>query len=80
MKADKETRMIDMSIGALIMAVVIILAVLLSGCSATRPYKVTFANGDVEYYNLDYKPKETHKYIQTKDGTYIGVTKIEKVK
>lgn len=80
MKADKETRLIDMSIGAMIMAIVIIVAVLLSSCSATRPYKVTFANGDVEYYELDYKPKATHKYIRTQDGVHIGVTKIERVK
>lgn len=80
MKADKEKILFIMSTGATTTAALITVAVLLSGCSATHPYKVTFANGDVEYYELDYKPKETHKYIQTNDGTYIGVTKIEKVK
>ena len=45
---------------------------------STHLYKVTFENGDVEYY-FDYKPA-THKYIKIQDGVHIGVTKIEKVK
>lgn len=53
------------------------LAILWS-CTCTRPYKVTFRDGSVEYYNLNYKPSQYDKYIQTSDGTYIGVIKIER--
>lgn len=76
----KKYRQIDLLTGASIMVIVLILAFLLTGCTATKAYKVTFRNGDVEYYELNYKPKANDKYIKTDNGTYLGVQSIEKVK
>lgn len=80
MKADKETRLIDMSIGAMVTAFAIaICAFLLVGCSSTYACKVTFANGESEFYNLEYRPKPTDKYIKVEGETIIGVKNIERV-
>ena len=61
---------------------IIILAILAiaTGCAATRPYKVTFTNGDVEFYELNYKPKKGAKTIEFEGQTIMGVESIEIVK
>lgn len=49
------------------------------GCAPTlRTYKVTFKDGSVEYYQLNYKPKKSDTSINYEGETIIGVTKIEK--
>lgn len=53
----------------------------LYGCAPRKyAYKVTFADGTVEYYELDYKPKSDAKAINYDDHTIIGVEQIEKLK
>lgn len=61
---------------------IIILAILAiaTGCAATRPYKVTFSNGDVEFYELNYKPKKGAKSIEYQGETILGIETIESVK
>lgn len=61
---------------------IIILAILAiaTGCAATRPYKVTFTNGDVEFYELNYKPKKGAKSIEYQGETILGIETIESVK
>jgi uncharacterized protein YceK len=51
-----------------------------SGCTAIRPYKITFTNGYVEFYELDYKPKKGAKSIEYRGETIFGVESIEIVK
>ena len=41
-------------------------------------YKIEFSNGDVEYYELNYKPRENSKSIEYNGETILGVSKIEK--
>ena len=51
----------------------------LAGCAPTvRTYRVTFSNGAVEYFNLDYKPKPGANFINYEGETLLGVEKIEK--
>ena len=61
---------------------IIILAILTiaTGCAATRPYKVTFTNGDIEFYELNYKPKPGAKTIEYEGQTIMGVESIEIIK
>ena len=59
----------------------ILLAVFaLTGCMSTKhPYKVTFQNGEVEYFELDYKPAKNAKSIQYEGDEIMGVKTIEKL-
>jgi hypothetical protein len=41
---------------------------------------VTFTNGDVEFYELNYKPKKGAKTIEFEGQTIMGVESIEIVK
>jgi hypothetical protein len=50
----------------------------LASCASVRTYRVTFSNGSVEYYNLDYKPKKGATSIECEGETVLGVVKIEK--
>lgn len=53
----------------------------LSGCAPRKYfYKVTFTDGSVEYYELDYKPKSNAKAIEYEGHTIVGVEQIEKIK
>lgn len=53
----------------------------LSGCAPRKyAYKVIFRDGTVEYYELDYKPKNDTKAIEYEGHTIIGVEQIEKIK
>jgi hypothetical protein len=49
------------------------------GCASTRAYKVTFGDGSVEYYELNYRPKPTDKSIHYDGQDILGVKKIEKL-
>ena len=52
----------------------------LAGCSpAKHVYKITFGNGDVEYYELDYKPKKEAKTIEYEGESILGVKSIERI-
>lgn len=52
----------------------------LAGCSPSKlVYKVTFGNGDVEYYELDYKPKKDAASVEYEGETILGVDKIERI-
>jgi hypothetical protein len=65
--------------------VLIILAILLAcsinvGCTPHKYiYKIEFSNGDVEYFELNYKPKENSKSIEYNGETILDVNKIEKI-
>lgn len=53
---------------------------LMAGCHPQRyVYRITFNNGDVEYYELNYKPKPGAKAIDYNNETILGVEKIEKI-
>ena len=53
---------------------------LLVGCAPTaHTYKVTFTTGDVEYFELYYKPKPDAKTIEYDDEVFMGVEKIERI-
>lgn len=41
-------------------------------------YKIEFSNGDIEYYELNYKPKNNSKSIEYNGEIILGVSKIEK--
>lgn len=41
-------------------------------------YKIEFSNGDVEYYELNYKPKKDSKSIEYNGETILGIDKIER--
>ena len=68
-----------------IVFVLIILAILLAcsinvGCTPHKYiYKIEFSNGDVEYFELNYKPKDDSKSIEYNGETILGVNKIEKI-
>lgn len=58
----------------------IIPAFLLVGCAPTHhAYKVTFENGEVEYFNLTYKPKKGATSIIYEGDTILGVKTIESI-
>ena len=51
-----------------------------AGCIPSKHvYKVTFGNGDVEYYELDYKPKKDAASVEYEGETILGVDKIERI-
>ena len=52
----------------------------LSGCTPKLyPYKVTFVNGDVEYFDLKYKPKPDCTFIEYEGDTIMGVKSVERI-
>ncbi len=53
---------------------------LVQSCVSTKTYKITFQNGDIEYYNLDYRPKKDAKSIEYGEETILGIKEIEIVK
>ena len=56
-------------------------AAALCGCvPQTRIYKVEFADGTYEYYELNYKPKDGAKSIEYEGETILGVEKLQQVK
>lgn len=64
-----------MKISMLILA----LALVLQGCKATRYYRVTFQNGDIEYFALPYKVKKGAKSINYEGQTILGIEEIEEI-
>lgn len=58
----------------------IISTMMVIGCTpAKHVYKVTFNNGDVEYYELNYKPKKGATAIDYNGETILGVEAIERI-
>lgn len=58
---------------------IIALFIAAQGCAPKRyAYKVTFANGEYEYYELNYKPKADSKAIEVDGETILGVKQIER--
>ena len=55
------------------------IAMLLQSCTATRYYKVTFKNGETEYFTLPYKVKKGAKSIEVDGETILGIEKIEQM-
>ena len=55
--------------------------VLTLSCCAPKlhSYKVTFQNGNVEYFELNYKPDSGTKTIEYNGDTYIGVKSVERI-
>lgn len=64
---------------AVILMIVIICFLDISCTPKKYIYKIEFSNGDVEYYELNYKPKENSKSIEYNGETILGVSKIEKI-
>lgn len=59
----------------------LVLFIVLSGCAPHHYiYKVTFTNGEYEYYDLTYKPKADAKAIEYDGETLLGVERIERLK
>lgn len=55
-------------------------AALAAACTpAKHSYKITFQNGDVDYYELDYKPKKNASSIEYEGKTVLGVAKTERI-
>ena len=59
--------------------IIALVSVILCGCATTRSYKVTFENGEIEYFNLDYKPKKGANSINYEGDTILGVKLIEEI-
>lgn len=55
------------------------IVMLLHSCTATRYYKVTFKNGETEYYSLPYKVKKGAKVIEYEGQTILGIDTIEEM-
>ena len=64
---------------AMITLLIIAIAGSIFGCRATRAYKVTFENGDTDYYELNYKPKPGAKTINVEGEEIFGVKSIERL-
>lgn len=59
---------------------ILAVAALVSGCAPKLyPCKVTFDNGDVEYFELKYKPKPNATSIEYEGDTIIGVKSVERL-
>ena len=61
--------------------VALVIGWILCGCAPRKyAYKVTFTDGTVEYYELNYKVKAGAKAIEYDDETILGIETIEKLK
>lgn len=55
-------------------------AALAASCTPVKHvYKVTFQNGNTDYYELDYKPKKDAKSIEYEGQSILGIEKIERI-
>lgn len=60
--------------------IILLAALIVTGCMPRRyAYKVTFVNGEVEYFELNYKPAKNAKSIQYEGDEIIGVKSIERL-
>ena len=63
-----------------IIILLFISSALCCGCAPkTYSYKVIFQDGTVEYFELDYKPKQTVKSIDYNGETFLGVEAVEPI-
>ena len=67
---------------AILVAAMVFIAVSLDCCTTTKyyPYKVTFADGTVEYFELPYKVKKESKSIEYNGETILGVDTVELIR
>lgn len=67
---------------ALLVAAIVFICLGFEGCTTTKyyPYKVTFNDGSVEYYELPYKVKKDSKTIEYEGETILGVKETELLK
>jgi hypothetical protein len=67
---------------ALLAAAIVFICIGLEGCTTTKyyPYKVTFNDGSVEYYELTYKVRKDSKAIEYNGETILGVDSVELIK
>lgn len=64
----------------LLMAITLLVMGLQSCSPITQAYRIEFKNGNVEYYELDYKPKKNATSIEYKGDIIFGVQSIERIK
>lgn len=66
----------------ILIGAIIFLMINIGGCAANKTYiyKVTFENGNYDYYQLTYKIKKGSKAIEYDGETIIGVKEFEIVK
>lgn len=66
----------------LLIAAMVFIFIGLDGCTTAKvyPYKVTFADGTVEYFELPYKVKKDSKSIEYNGETILGVDTCEMIK
>ena len=62
-----------------IIMLLLALALVLQGCKTTRYYRVTFQNGETEYFTLPYKVKKGAKSIEFEGQTILGIDSIEEM-
>lgn len=63
-----------------ILIVILCIFCWLAGCAPQKHmYKVTYTDGDTEYFELDYKPDKDAKSIDYQGETILGVEKIERI-
>ena len=55
------------------------LAMLLQGCKATHYYRVTFQNGETDYFTLPYRVKKNAKTIEVDGEIILGIETIEEM-
>ena len=59
----------------------ILCLVLLCSCAPTKhTYRVVFENGEVEYFELNYKPKPNAKCVEYDGDVFFGVDSIQPLK
>lgn len=79
MMTKEESTQLLLSMAALL-AMIVVLCVVLTGCAPRKYiYRVTFTDGNYDYYELNYKPKADSKAIEYDGETILGVQKIERV-
>ena len=66
----------------LLVAVILLAFIGIESCTTTKyyPYKITFTDGSVEYFELPYKVKKDSKSIEYKGETFFGVDSVELIK
>ena len=63
-----------------VLCALFLLCSVLAGCAPRKYiYRVTFSDGNYDYYDLNYKPKADSKAIEYDGETILGVQKLERV-
>lgn len=66
----------------ILVGAIVFLMIGIDGCTISRKYtyKITFENGNYDYYELTYKVKKGSKAIEYDGETIMGVKEFELVK